>query len=163
MNIFATSDDPVEAALWLDDLRLRKMIVESAQMLSTAVYAHTGKLHSSLYKPAYPKHPCTLWAGQSQKNFLWLYEHAMAMVAFYEQQWGKEHASHSTLSKCYKFRKELPRGKLTEFVNCTEFKMLKLPIVKIYQTQMNHKWNHDIRPPLWTNRPIPPWRHRLDA
>jgi len=37
MNIFAFDKCPMQSALWLDDIRKNKMILESAQMLSTAV------------------------------------------------------------------------------------------------------------------------------
>jgi hypothetical protein len=37
MNIFALSECPEQSALWLDDIRKNKMILESAQMLSTAI------------------------------------------------------------------------------------------------------------------------------
>ena len=37
MNIFALDQCPMQSALWLDDIRKNKMILESAQMLSTAV------------------------------------------------------------------------------------------------------------------------------
>lgn len=61
------------------------MILESAQLLSTAV-AHCYKNHPmpeflrmALYKPAYHKHPCTLWTIESSSNRIWLCELAMAL------------------------------------------------------------------------------------
>ena len=43
MNIFALSRCPMQSAWWLDDIRKNKMILESAQMLSTAVRLLSGK------------------------------------------------------------------------------------------------------------------------
>ena len=37
MNIFATSPSPDTSALWLDDVRKNKMILETAQLLSASV------------------------------------------------------------------------------------------------------------------------------
>ena len=44
MNIFALSRCPMQSAWWLDDIRKNKMILESAQMLSTAVRLLNGTL-----------------------------------------------------------------------------------------------------------------------
>jgi hypothetical protein len=44
------------------------MILETAQMLSTAYQKHCGE-DTNLYKPAYPKHPMTIWVGESVENF----------------------------------------------------------------------------------------------
>ena len=44
MNIFALSRCPMQSAWWLDDIRKNKMILESAQMLSTAVRLLSGTL-----------------------------------------------------------------------------------------------------------------------
>ena len=57
-----------------------KMALESAQMLSTALQAN-GVAAAGLYRPAYAKHPCTLWTGVSRQNFLWLCDHADALCA----------------------------------------------------------------------------------
>lgn len=54
MNIFVTDPNPKIAASHLDDLRLGKMCVETAQMLS--VWA---KPFDGIYKPTHINHPCT--------------------------------------------------------------------------------------------------------
>jgi hypothetical protein len=46
------------------------MILETGQMLSTAYQRHCGE-HLRLYKPAYAKHPMTIWVGDSLGNYLW--------------------------------------------------------------------------------------------
>ena len=43
MNIFYISDNPVEAAEWMVDRHVVKMILESAQLLSTAHRLLDGK------------------------------------------------------------------------------------------------------------------------
>lgn len=64
MNIFILHEDPVVAAKMHCDQHLNKMILESAQMLSTALHHLVPtELKSDLkdiYKPAYQRHPCTL-------------------------------------------------------------------------------------------------------
>ena len=75
MNIFALDQCPMQSALWLDDIRKNKMILESAQMLSTAVRTLCPDTDLEVYRVAYLNHPCTIWARQSRANFRWLLSH----------------------------------------------------------------------------------------
>ena len=86
MNIFAVNDDPRLAALELPDKLIPKMIVESAQMLSTAHRVLDGDekadmLH--LYKKAYENHPSCIWVRQDAMNYWWLWMHALTLCAEY--------------------------------------------------------------------------------
>ena len=54
MNIFHLHKDPKICAEYHCDKHVVKMILETAQMLSTAYQRHCG-LDNELYKPAYPK------------------------------------------------------------------------------------------------------------
>ena len=78
MNIFAFDPDPEISASYHCDQHLHKMILESAQMVSTAMIARGFNL-PYLYKSAYPNHPCTKWAASSNHNILWLCELAFAL------------------------------------------------------------------------------------
>lgn len=75
MNIFVLDPDPAIAASLHCDQHLSKMILESAQMLSTVA----SKLldpptfaSGNYYKPTHVNHPCTLWAGESLNNSKWI-------------------------------------------------------------------------------------------
>ena len=68
MNIFHLHKVPKVCAEYHCDKHVVKMILETAQMLSTAYQRHCG-LDDELYKPAYPKHPMTIWVGDSVENF----------------------------------------------------------------------------------------------
>lgn len=73
MNIFVLDTDPAIAASYHCDQHLHKMILESAQMLSTAAHIREFKdIFPYLYKAAYVNHPCTLWAQESNHNIHWL-------------------------------------------------------------------------------------------
>jgi len=75
MNIFAFHPSPEISAQAHCDQHLHKMILESAQMLSTAFqYRTPNKLaHTSyIYKPAHPKHPCTQWVSARTEHMQWL-------------------------------------------------------------------------------------------
>lgn len=114
MNIFALDPIPEIAASYHCDQHLNKMILESAQMISTALFHRSFAADfppGLLYKPAYEKHPCTLWASASNHNLLWLCElacnlehirtleldrnvHASATIPFTVRDYLREHFPH---------------------------------------------------------------------
>lgn len=96
MNIFRTSDSPYESAVVLDDGRVIKMTLETAQILSTALRTH-GADHPGLYKATHEKHPCTLWAGETSGNFRWLFAHGWALAGEYQVRFGREHKSQAVI------------------------------------------------------------------
>ena len=91
MNIFLDKT-PDMSAKYLCDKHVPKMLLETCQMLSTAVQKYAGRIED-LYKPAYPKHPSTIWAGETRNNFVWLLEHGNEINNQYEIRHGKKHKS----------------------------------------------------------------------
>ena len=89
MNIFALDDDPDVAATLHCDKHVIKMILESAQMLSTAVYERDAALHDVLeaYKPTHTNHPCSVWVRASKQNFLWLCDLGRALSREHEARY----------------------------------------------------------------------------
>jgi len=93
MNIFAVHEDPRMAALQLPDKLVPKMIVESAQMLSTAHRVLDGDekadmLH--LYKKAYENHPSCIWVREDAMNYWWLWMHALTLCQEYRWRFTDE-------------------------------------------------------------------------
>jgi len=76
VNIFVLDRDIRTCARYHADQHVIKMILESAQMLCTVVNQNGGK---SPYRSTHYKHPCTLWAGRSLSNWLWLRSLALAL------------------------------------------------------------------------------------
>lgn len=72
MNIFVLDTNPGIAASYHCDQHLHKMILESAQMLSTWAYKHFPKARPYIYKPAYENHPCTQWIAKATDNRIYL-------------------------------------------------------------------------------------------
>lgn len=161
MNIFATDLCPVQSALWLDDKRVIKQILESAQMLCTAVwrYAKPGDDVKGLYKPAYVRHPCTEWVFSTRSNFNWLVTHALAMCDIYKKVYNRVHGSRKIIEKCHSLAFRIPEGPLETFVNATTYKKFldQSTISERYRKYMCDKWNNDVRTPTWRLRPIPEW------
>jgi len=130
MNIFVTNECPVESAKFLDDKRVIKMILESAQMLSTAVQLHGGP-QGGLYRVTHINHPCTVWVSATQGNYLWLYYHYQALMAEYFHRFGKRHKSSILQYELLWGLKYIPKGDLQPFVNCTKYKYI--PVFRAYQ------------------------------
>jgi hypothetical protein len=93
MNIFFLDKTPEKSARYLCDKHVPKMLLESAQMLSTAVQKHKGRIEE-LYKPAYPNHPMTIWVGECWHNFNWALQNAIAIHDEYKFRFDKIHKSY---------------------------------------------------------------------
>lgn len=111
MNIFALSECPEESAKQMIDKHVIKMPTETCQMLHTnLLYFQFPKEHgkeptlaelkafhvasgSKLMKPAMLNHPSTIWARQSRENYMWLYEHGLALCEEYTYRYDKKHGT----------------------------------------------------------------------
>lgn len=68
MNIFVTDQCPIISAQALDNKRVIKIVMETAQLLSTAIFMNSSVRYDHLYKPTHQKHPCTIWTGLNLGN-----------------------------------------------------------------------------------------------
>lgn len=91
MNIFVLSYDPVEAAMMQCDKHVVKMILESAQLLSTAHHEFDSPYKDKCYRPTHKNHPCAKWVRESLSNYSWLYHHMLALGDEYTERYGKIH------------------------------------------------------------------------
>ena len=107
MNIFYLHKDPVEAAKLQYNKHVVKMILESAQMLCTAHHEIMGDDANVPYKRAHVNHPSTVWARRSAQNYVWLYDHFVALAQEYKKRYGKDHLSYT---KCEPYLRFLPGG-----------------------------------------------------
>ena len=69
MNIFYLDRNPILAADKQCDRHVVKMILETAQLLSTAHYELDGE--SPAYKPTHKNHPSAVWVRKSLDHYLW--------------------------------------------------------------------------------------------
>lgn len=166
MNIFVTSTCPFSSARALDDKRLIKMILETAQILSTN--CHIAGLTDVPYKQTHANHPCTVWARQSYANINWLIDHFNALGGEYTHRFGKTHKSMQYLeyfiesSKKMAINRFFPLQGMTEFASCVadDIKTIQSSTTDKYQMYMKLKWVADKsskRPAKWTNTNPPAW------
>lgn len=123
MNIFVLHDDPREAARLHCDKHVVKMPLETAQILSTVLLA-AGAYSFAFYKPTHPRHPCTLWAGETRANARWLLALGLELVAEHGRRYphtkaGCEgHKAGPVLRACARHIELLPEGELTPHAQC---------------------------------------------
>jgi len=180
MNIFILSKDPVKAAQLQCDKHVVKMIVESAQMLSTAHRmldgtetrrrSKSGKTMSKyweladsredvLYKAVHMSHPCTIWTMDSCENYNWHYEHFIALCDEYKYRYDKTHSTDTLLRDVLiELPENIPMMEQTPFPlamkDYPECIALGDP-VKAYRAFYQTKQSRFRM--AWTNRNIPNW------
>ena len=96
MNIFYLNKDTKIAAIQHNDKHCVKMILEYAQMLSTAHRECDGDKranHLSMYKKAHLNHPSTVWTRENEAQYNWLYELFVALADEYSYRYEKKHST----------------------------------------------------------------------
>ena len=120
MNIFFLDTCPYVAATMQARQSAIKMILESAQVLSTAVRAY-GYTDDDVYKSAYLNHPSSVWARRNKANFTWLAEHALALCELFTTgrycdgppktfKSGRIHKSQAIIERCIELIDLIPNG-----------------------------------------------------
>jgi len=95
MNIFYLHDNPEVAASWHCDKHCIKMILESAQLLSTAHRELDGDEYAdsvNLYKSFSPNHPSNIWIREARANYRWVWDLLFALCSEYTERYDKVHA-----------------------------------------------------------------------
>ncbi|GJL76951.1 pyrimidine dimer DNA glycosylase/endonuclease V [Nitrosomonas sp.] len=154
MNIFILDKDIEKCAQYHCDQHVVKMILESVQMLCTAL---NKKGFATPYKSTHIKHPCVLWVELSFGNFSWLKSLALALNTEYRFRFERDsdHKSIFALNEISNYSYD-NRG-LTEFVQAMPDKY-KVPgdAVKAYrQFYLGEKMGFA----KWTKRSVPEWTH----
>ena len=93
MNIFVLHDDPRIAAEMHCDKHVPKMVLELAQMLTTAHHVHESDQWRGMYKQAHLNHPCTKWVRENSANYKWAASHYGALAQEYKRRFNKHHKS----------------------------------------------------------------------
>lgn len=151
MNIFVLDKDPKICAQYHTDKHVVKMILESVQMLSTALRL-SGL--SKGYKATHINHPCTKWVRESLSNWLWLKE----LTIYLHEEWQYRY-NHSKKHKSIEVLEQLPnpfihdKG-LTEQAQAMPEVYKDCCVVQAYRNYYKEEKKHLF---TWTKRPIPEW------
>ena len=179
MNLFIINKDPILAAQEQCDKHVVKMIVESAQMLSTVHRMLDGKetrrpstsgktmakyfvlpddRENVLYRACHFNHPCTIWTRESVHNYRWHYLHFAALCDEYTYRYNKIHSTDTKLRKALEqLPTNIPVKKMTPF----KLAMASFPecitedAVESYRNFYMTKQKRFTM--AWTKRPQPEW------
>lgn len=152
MNIFVLDRNIRECARAHCDQHVHKMILESVQLLCTAL---SKKGFETPYRPTHAAHPCTLWVERSYDNFQWLAELATELNREYlfRYQRSQDHASIAVLSRIESFR--YAADGLTDFAQAMpdEYKVQGDAVTAYRRFYEGDKASFA----RWTRRPAPTW------
>jgi hypothetical protein len=175
MNIFYLDNDPKVCAEMHNDKHCIKMILEYAQLLSTAhrfldgdaivglspsgrkrtTYVLNSALDSILYSATHINHPSAVWVRQSDANYAWLYRLFGALMDEYTHRYGKIHSC-ERLSQALSYRpKNIPVGPFTEPTPAMPDEV-KIPGDSI-ASYRNYYINNKSHLANWKKRSIPQW------
>ena len=173
MNIFYLDMDPKKCAEMHVDKHCVKMILEYAQLLSTAHRVLGGVLltgisdsgrkttswilpdadNDILYKATHINHPSAIWARQSDLNYMWLYAMFRALLSEYTYRYGKHHACERLIPSLENLPRNFIMGNFTEPTPAMPPEYIvagdSVQSYKNYYNGAKQALHH------WKNRPIP--------
>ncbi len=177
MNIFYTDYDPEVAARNMVDRHVVKMILETAQLLSTAHRVLDGEMivgkndkgrkttkwtlpdarDTIIYASTHRNHPSAIWVRESAANYNWLYSHLLALGREYTYRYGR---THLTIDKLKDILKDAPANieqskVMTKMPSCMDKQyIISLDPIINYRNYYNYGKTDLLR---WSNRPPPKW------
>ena len=157
MNIYYLDRDPKIAAQMMSEKHVVKIILESAQMLSTAHRVLDGDEYADkngLYKKAHVNNPSSEWVRQCYQHYRWLYAHMVALMEEYTYRYGKHHATERLKVPLSEYPKAIPVGDYTEPPQCMPEVCKGKDTVLAYQNYYIIEKSGFAR---WTKREIPTW------
>lgn len=159
MNLFLPSPEIDVSVQALDDKRVNKMVLETAQLLSTTIRLLDPHTVLPVYKMTHKNHPVNIWIRSTKDNYKYALNYFKVICEEYTFRTGKVHKS-STLHDYFndfmlsQAFSALPDG-LTLFANCTEFKDDEVHTA--YKKTLMAKWDRDKLIPKWSKRDRPNW------
>ena len=160
MNIFVLDTDPEQCARDHCDKHVVKMILESAQLLSTAHHVLGNRAGPNIYKRTHVNHPCAKWVRGNAARYRWLYRLFASLCREYTARYGKRHASERLLYPLTKLPRDIPNTcepyKVDGFVLAMpdEYKDYSSATKSYRAYYMGEKqaiamWAHSERPDWW--------------
>lgn len=94
MNIFYLHMNVKQCVKWYVDRHVVKMIIETAQLLCSAIWL-SGK--EAPYKLTHKNHPCAIWTRANRENWCWLKQLGLALCEEYFYRYNKIHKTESII------------------------------------------------------------------
>jgi len=176
MNIFYLDPNPKVCAEMHLDKHVVKMIIEYAQLMSTAHRVLDGEqytdktannrsiqrwrmnnemLEHGLMKASHINHPSNIWVRASKENYIWLLKMWLHLLAEYTHRYGKQHACEKYIDVLYNAPKNIPNVAFTEPTPAMpDIYKVTNDSIKSYQ---NYYIHDKAKFAKWKNRETPEW------
>ena len=174
MNIFYLDTDPKTCATYHVDKHVVKMIVEYAQLLSTAHRVIDGRVttvktasnrsrkiwitdddrNTQLYKSTHVNHPSAIWVRQSLANYTWLFSLWSNLLEEYTFRYNKVHASSRLYHMLETAPDNIPVYEFTQPSLAMPSEYLCEDAISAYRNYYKFGKTHLH---AWKNRSIPEW------
>ena len=183
MNIFYLDREPKTCAEMHCDKHVVKMIIEYAQLLSTAhrlldgtqdvekryvlgslparwrhikVWKHPSEyMDKGLMRASHINHPSNIWVRESKENYQWLCQMWLWLMKEYTHRYGKHHACENRVEYLMDAPKNIPSKAFTDPTPAMpEYCKVKNDSLSSY-----HKYyiQEKVRFAKWTARQMPAW------
>jgi hypothetical protein len=159
------------------DRHVVKMILETAQLLSTAHrvidgeeyvgqsqsgrkakrWRLSGNADAIMYSATHINHPSAVWVRENSANYDWLYDHLLALGREYTHRYGR---THLTIDKLKDILEDAPENieqsnVITKMPSCMDKQyIVSLDPITNYRNYYNYGKTDLLR---WSNRPPPQW------
>jgi hypothetical protein len=176
VNIFYLNPDPKICAEMHCNKHVVKMIIEYAQLMSTAHRVLDGeeyyalsvngrrikrwrmtelKYENGLMKASHVHHPSNVWVRQSRQNYMWLNQMWNYLLLEYTHRYGKRHACADRMEFLYVWPKNIPDVPFTPPTPAMpdECKIANNSLASYHKYYIEKK----VRFAKWTNREAPLW------
>lgn len=154
MNIFYLSNNTKLCAQYHCD-KHQKMILESAQILSTCHHFFDSEIKTSLYRSTHKNHPCVKWARENTGNYAWLYSLFEELAIEFNYRRGRFHKSWTELGALLRNPpSEMPKGDFFEPPQAMPDKYKHDSVTAAYR---GYYIGEKASFAKWTKRPTPAW------
>ena len=184
MNIFYLDSDPKTCAEMHCDKHVVKMIIEYAQLMSTAHRVLDGTEYtdltangrrikrwrlddgreSLLHKASHINHPSAIWCRENDQNYYWLYKMWDFLCQEYHYRYGKTHACERLEAVLSYAPTNIAEGQFfaptpAMPIDCKVMAENPTPGRKYDSLKSYHKYyiQEKVRFAKWKNRNIPEW------
>lgn len=175
MNVFYLNEDPKQCALEHNDKHVVKMIIEYAQLMSTAHRILDGEQYldktangrnikrwklsdlreDKLYKASHINHPDAIWARKCTGNYEYLWQLFNALCDEYIHRYGRVHETDRKLRGALLCPPQnIPQGNMTEPPQAMPEHCKASDAVTAYK---KYYIIEKKRFSTWKNRSIPAW------
>lgn len=164
MNIFWLDDYPEISVKYYCDKHVVKMILEYAQLMSTAHHEFNSYWKKDVYKPTHKNHPCAIWVRESADNYMLLFTLFKELSREYTYRYGKVHKTDREKSHILAHVPDgLQFSMATKPPQCfnghDEYKGDDHIVAyrRFYNGTKRNLFTLKDGSPAWKNRPIPEW------